>query len=351
MTSMARIPITNVYMDGDYTAAMPQNTSLKTRRRSIKTRFLLALLVLSLLPLILFVAISRPGIVYVREHVRSELIRVARQNLVRLAEDQATIVSAKLDKVAAETRTAAFLVQALQGHPSAFGGAGSDSVAEKPNNPVGASSSFSSTVAPGVSAAAAKPALDLSGNLEKVFAFIKEGDPSLELIYYGTQSGVDLEYPGHNETLDTLQLTLAPEFAQYLNQAGEIPEQVWREFSEAGLALSRHATVSTTDPGAKWLIRDSEKNWIFSVLRGKTGLGVYWEYDPRGDPWYLNAVGRDSVVWTKYATWSGAQFLFELKPGPESQITDKVSPSLARAFADMQIIVKENSQAHRSGNG
>ena len=199
------------------------------------------------------------------------------------------------------------------------------------------------TLAPGVSIAVAKPVLDLSGNLAKVFAFVKESDPSLEAIYYGTKSGVYLEYPWHNETLDSLQFTLEPAFAQDLNRGGEIPEQMRRAFSQNGVDLSRHTVVSTTDPGNEWLIRDDGHNRIFSVRRGKPGLGVYWEYDPRDAPWYLNAVGRDGVVWTKYVNWRRARFLFELKPGIEGQITDKVSPSLARAFADMQITLIENS--------
>jgi serine phosphatase RsbU (regulator of sigma subunit) len=308
--------------------------------RSIKAKILLALLALSLLPLILLVLISHPGVVYVSEHVRSELKRESSRDLVRLAEDQATIASAKLDRVAVETRMVAFFAETLLRNPSAFGRARSYSAAEKPDDPDAVSSY---TLAPGVSMAAAKPELDLTSNLDRVFAFVKEGDPSLELIYYGTQSGVYREYPWHNETLDSFEFTLEPAFVQYLNAAGEIPEQLLVAFRENGVALSRHAVVSTTEPGDKWVIRDGKSNWIFSVRQGKTGLGVYWEYDPRDDPWYLNAVGRDSVAWTKYANWSGAQFLFELKPGIENQITDKVSPSLARAFENRQITLVENS--------
>src|SRR5208337_627337 len=155
----------------DVTPALPSRP--KTKGWSIKTKFLLAMLALSLLPLILFVAISHPGIAYVREHVRSELIRVARQNLVRMAQDQAAIVSAKLDKVADETRTAALLAKALLANPSALGGAQSE-CAEKPDN---RDAACPYTLAPGLSVAAAQPILGLSGNLEKVFAFVKEGDP------------------------------------------------------------------------------------------------------------------------------------------------------------------------------
>jgi serine phosphatase RsbU (regulator of sigma subunit) len=311
----------------------------KTKHRSIRTKFLLALLALSLLPLILFVAISRPGIAYVREHVRSQFVRIARENLVRLATDQAAIVSAKLDKVADETRTAAFLVQAVLANPSAFGAARSVCATdEKPDT--GAACLY--VLPPGLSTAAAQPELELSGDLETMFAFVKKGDPSLDAIYYATLSGVYLQSPWDNWAEHSLAFMLEPAFAQDLDREGEIPEQVWRAFTGDGVALSRHATVSTTEPGAAWLIRDREKNWIFSVRRGKAGLGVYWEYDPRGDPWYKNAVGQDGVVWTKYTNWSGAQFDFELKPGSESQITNKVSKSLARAFADRQIALIEN---------
>jgi hypothetical protein len=316
----------------------------RLKPRSIKAKILLALLALSLLPLILFVASSHPGIVYVRDHVRSELIRDARKDLVQSAKDQATIASAMLDRVEVEMRMAAFFAEALLRNPSAFGRARSESAAEKSDG----------TLAPGVSMAAAKSALDLSSNLDKVFDAVREVDPSLDQIYYGSQSGVYREYPSHSEKQDYVAFTLEPAFAQYLNKEGEIPEQVWQAFKENGVDISRHAVVSTTQPDYEWLIRDSEKNWIFSVEAlgvsdaerrelETRGLGVYWEYDARNDPWYHDAVGRDSVVWTKYSNWSGAQFLFGLKPGIESEITDKVSRTLAQAFEDRQITVIENS--------
>lgn len=331
----------------------------RLKRRSIKAKIFLALLAVSLLPLILFVVIDHDGIVYVREHVRSELITEARKDLVQTAMDQATIASAMLDKVAVETRMAAFFAEALLRNPSASGRARSSSAAEKPDNP-DAASSYS--LAPGVSMAAAKPELDLSSNLDKVFDVVREVDPSLDQIYYGSQSGVYREYPSHSNEQGSLAFTLEPAFAQYLNKEGEIPEQVWRAFKENGVALSRHTVVSTTHPDHEWRIQDSEKNWIFSVEAlgvsdaerrelETRGLGVYWEYDPRNDPWYRDAVGRDRVVWTKYSDWSGAQFLFELKPGIESEITDKVSRTLARAFEDRQITVIENSAVSIAQDG
>ena len=201
----------------------------KTKRRSIKTKFLLALLGLSLLPLILFAAMGYPGIVYIQE-------RMGRGDLLRLANDQAAIVSVKLDRIAAATQTAAFRSQALLRNPSAFGEARSECAAGKRDNPDAA---CSYTLAPGVSMVAAEPVLDLSGSLAKVLALVKESDPSFEAIYYGDQSGVYLEYPWRNETLDSLEFTLEPAFAQGLNQGGAIPEQMRRAFSQNGVDLSR----------------------------------------------------------------------------------------------------------------
>ena len=164
----------------------------ETKRRSIKAKILLALLLVSLLPLILFAAMGYPGIVYVQE-------RMGRGDLLRLANDQAAIVSVKVEKIATATETAAFASQALLRDPSAFGEPRSECTAGKPGDPDAACSYI---VAPGVSAAVAKPVLDLSGNLAKVFAFVKESDPSLEAIYYGAKSGVYLEYPWQSEPLE-----------------------------------------------------------------------------------------------------------------------------------------------------
>ena len=315
----------------DVAAILPSEPM--TKRRSIKTKFLLALLALSLLPLILFAAMGYPGVVYLQE-------RMGRGDLLQLANDQATIVGIKLDKIAAATQTAAFRSQALVRNPSAFGEARSECTAGKPDD---TDAACSYVLAPGVSMADAKPILDLSGNLAMVLALVKESDPSIEAIYYGSKSGVYLEYPGQSEALDSLVFTLEPTFAQDLNRGGEIPEQMRRAFSQNGVDLSPHALVSSTDPGNEWLIRDDGHNRIFFVRRGETSLGVYWKYDPRDAPWYIGAVGRDGVAWTKYVNWGRARFVFELKPGIEGQITNKVSPSLALAFADTQITLVQNS--------
>jgi hypothetical protein len=91
-----------------------------------------------------------------------------------------------LDNVEAETRMVAFFTEALLRNSAAFAGAQSYSSAGQPHDPVAASYSL----APRVTMAAAKPELDLTSNLDKLFVLIKQGDPILEAIYYGMQSGV-----------------------------------------------------------------------------------------------------------------------------------------------------------------
>ena len=276
----------------------PRPFQQKTKHRSIKTKILLALLVVSLAPLILFAGLGRSAMVAMREHVRAELVRHAREDLARLAKNHAAFASAMLDKVEVETGMVAFFTEALLRDPAAFGHMRSYSAAEKPDDPAAASVY---ALAPGVSTAAAQPELDLTSNLDKLFVQIKKGDPNLDEIYYATQSGVFRDYPWSPQGLDSFLFVLEPEFAQPLNEGGEISGQLWQAFSENGVALSEHAMVSPIVPGSRWVIRDDEDRRIFSVRQGKIGLDVYLGYDPRIRPWYRAAVGRDSVSWTKLA--------------------------------------------------
>ncbi|HEY3835600.1 MAG TPA: SpoIIE family protein phosphatase, partial [Bryobacteraceae bacterium] len=146
---------------------------------------------------------------------------------------------------------------------------------------------------------------------------------------------------------DAVQFTLDRSLAQALHQGGEIPEPLWGALRENGITLSRHAMVSTTEPGNIWVIQDGENSRTFSVRQGKTGLDVRNEYDPIVDPWYLNAVGRQGVVWTKYANWdllgTGGKFVFVIGKDFDGQLTDKVSPRLASAFRSRQITLSVNS--------
>ena len=228
----------------DVPPASPFQQRLK--RRSIKAKILVALLALSLLPLILFVVISRPGIVYVREHVRSELIREAKNDLVRLATDHATIASATLDQVAVQTRMAAFFVHALLRDPAAFGHTRSYSANEKPEDTATATKYI---LAPGVSMGAAQPVLDLTSNLDGLFDLLAKGDPNLGYIYTGTQSGVFRQYPWDDDTQYRLVFTLDPALAPSSNERSKIPAPLWQAFKQNRLALSPHAVLTTIDPG------------------------------------------------------------------------------------------------------
>ena len=279
------------YDTTDMAPALPFQQKMK--HRSINTKILVTALALSLAPLILFVGLSRSTMVTMREHVRTELIRHAREDLAQTTKNQAALASAMLDKVEGETRTVAFFSQTLVRDSAAFGHARSYSAAEKPEDPASASVY---ALAPGVSMAAAQPELDLTSNLDKLFVVIKKNDPNLEEMYYGTQSGVFRNYPWSPQELDSFLFTLEPAFAQQLNEGGEISGRLWQAFSENGLALSRHAMVSPIEPGSRWVMRDDKNFRVFSVRQGKTGLDVYSGYDPRIRPWYRDAVGGDSVI-------------------------------------------------------
>ena len=89
----------------DVTPVLPPQPM--TKRWSIKTKFLVALLVLSLLPLILFVAIGRSELMSLQEDVKAALMRNGREDIGRLVGNQATIATAMREKVEVETRMAA----------------------------------------------------------------------------------------------------------------------------------------------------------------------------------------------------------------------------------------------------
>ena len=85
----------------EVTPARPSQPKLK--HQSIKTKILLALLTLSLCPLILTVAINRARMLNVQEYVKSQLKQEAEKDLLRIATRRAAIAYAMLDNVEAET--------------------------------------------------------------------------------------------------------------------------------------------------------------------------------------------------------------------------------------------------------
>jgi phosphoserine phosphatase RsbU/P len=319
----------------DVTSVPPAHP--KTKRRSIKTRFLLALLALSLLPLILLVAITRYIMMDSRNEVKATLIRESRHDISQLAKNQATIANAMLDKIELETRTAAFFFEVLLRAPSAFGHTQSDSANEKPGD-IAATSRYG--MAPGLSIGAAQPMLDLTSNLDSLFDLIGKGDPNLEKIYVATQTGVYRAHPGNT---DALVFSLDEALAQAPNEGDTIPAPLWQAFNQHGVAISAHAMVIAIDPDNQWEISDDESGKVFSLRREKTGFAVYTAYDPRTRPWYRNAIRQDGVVWTRYAGWGRGKYVFSLGKELESEIGDKVSPSLVQEFARQKISLVVNS--------
>jgi serine phosphatase RsbU (regulator of sigma subunit) len=178
-----------------------------------------------------------------------------------------------------------------------------------------------------------------------------KSDPNLQAVYVGTQSGIYRNVPWNEDALDALDFTLDPTLAQPLSDGNKVAEPLWQAFKQYGVALSPHAAVTTTDPDNQWVISDDEGERVFYVRRGKAGLAVYSEYDPRTRPWYRSAIGRDGVAWTKYAIWGAGRYVFSLAEKREDQIGDKVSIGLAQEFAQRQIVVVVDSEISRGNDG
>jgi sigma-B regulation protein RsbU (phosphoserine phosphatase) len=316
----------------------------KTKRTSIKTKFLLALLVLSLLPLILFMAIARYVMMDLRNEVKKEFLQSAHADIGRLAKSQAAIARAMLGKVEMETQTAAFFAQALLRDPAAFSHTRSYSASDKPEDSAAASKYV---LAPDLSADAAQPVLDLTSNMDGLFDLIAKGDPNLEEIYIGTQSGVYRTHPWNNQSLDDLDFKLYPAPEQ-LSVEDKVPGQLRQAFKRYGVTLSAQAVVKTIVAENQWVISDEESGNVFSLRREKSGLAVYSAYDPRTRPWYRRAIGRVGVAWTKYPNWGGGRDLFSLK---ENQIGDKVSTGMAQEFAERGIYLIENAPISIGNDG
>jgi serine phosphatase RsbU (regulator of sigma subunit) len=330
----------------DVTPALPPQPT--TKRRSIKTKFLLALLSLSLLPLILFVAVTRSVMMDLREDVRAALIQHAQADIGRLASSQATIATAMLDKVEAETQMAAYFARELLRDPGAFGHTRSYSANEKPED-IATASKY--VLGPGLSLAAAQPVLDLTSNLDGLFDLLAKSDPNLGYIYIGTQSGVFRQHPWDDDAQYRLVFTLDPALEPPSDEGGKIPTPLSQAFKQNHIDLSSQAVVKTIDPGNRWVVSDDERKQIFSLRREKTGVAVYIAFEPRLRPWYRNAIGRDDVAWTKFPEWAAGQYVFSLGKELEGQIGDKVSPSLAQEFARRQISLVANGQISIGNEG
>jgi serine phosphatase RsbU (regulator of sigma subunit)/HAMP domain-containing protein len=316
--------------------------------RSIQAKILLALLAVSLLPLLLFVAIARSGMVDVREYVKAELITAAQDSLLQLTGDQATIADAMLNQIESETNMVAHLASMLLHGQSALDYGQPAGAAHNTDAPPAV---FGYTLAPDISLAAATPELERYRALEQGFGFIRSGNPNLDALYFGTASGIFLEYPWLADAQASLEFSLDAAFAAQLNQGGMIGTPLWEAFRQQGAGLSRQSRVSTQAPDRMWLIQDLETERIFSVRRTANGLDVYWEFDPRIRLWYRAAASQTSVVWSKYADWSRGEHLFTLDAEPALAIGDRVTAALARAFARRHVALSEGSPLTRDKRG
>jgi Serine phosphatase RsbU, regulator of sigma subunit len=310
------------------------------KRGSIKAKILLALLVVSLLPLLLFVVIARSGMVDVREYVKAELIADAQDSLVQLTGDQAAIADAMLNQIESETNMLA--------HLAAFHLPGQSAPEREPADGVAANADappavFGYTLAPDISHAAASSELERYRALEQPFTRIRAGNPILDALYFGTASGIFLEYPWFADEQGSLEFTLDAAFAAQLRQEGIISEPLWEAFRQHGVTLSRRSGVSTQEPGRMWLIKDLETERIFSVRQAPHGLDVYWEFDPRIRIWYRTAADQTGVVWNKYADWSRGEHLFTLDAEPVPEMGDRVTTALAQSFAGRHVALTAGS--------
>jgi serine phosphatase RsbU (regulator of sigma subunit)/anti-sigma regulatory factor (Ser/Thr protein kinase) len=308
--------------------------------KSIKAKILLALLAVSLLPLFLFVVISRVGMVEVGDRVKTALIGDAQERLEQLAEDQAVIADAMLSQIDAETRLVAHSIGILlAGHGRA------DPVAGTTEGPL---AGLSYSLPPAISFAAARPelarygVLNRNGALEQVFTLVREGDSKLSAIYFGTASGILLSHPKIVEKQGSLEFVLDAAVAARLT-SGTISRPLWEAFQQNQVTLSPKSGVSPLAPG-KWLIKDSESERIFSARKAARGFEVYREYDPRIRSWYLHAAKREGVIWTRYADWnSPGHRLFSLYAEQVPDAGGTVSPGLVQAFASRHIALGEAS--------
>src|SRR5271165_4312738 len=243
----------------------------KSRHASIRVRILLALLLLSLFPLILFVTLSLYSIANAEGYIRNELIRESQKDVFRLVKVQAAIANAMLDKIEAETQMIAYFAQRLMRDPAAFSPTRSYSADEKPDDP---SKATKYILAPGVSIAAARPVLDMTSNLDELFQLIKKGDPNLEYIVIGTESVVYREYPWDSDSFERFAFILDPTIAPPSSDDGILPAPLRQAFKHNGFDLSPDAALRTVDPGAAWAVLDERNDRSFNLRREEAGLAV-----------------------------------------------------------------------------
>ncbi len=253
----------------------------------LNTKILLTLLGLSLLPLILFIFVFRFEMTSLENKVREDLIIEAKEDLIRLAREQAQIADAMLDKVMDEVGIAAQFISAFWNAPSRFGpGRAAYSAEEEPEDRNLASVY---AVAPDVAIDEVKEELDLLSNMDQIFMKIRDKDDEdeyLDSIYVGTESGIFRGLPWDPAFASSLEATLDLNFQSYLSD-GKISEELRQELESKKIGLSSESNVKKK--GDRWLITDMDRHHVYSVRKEEDKLAIYVGYDPRIRQWYKSA--------------------------------------------------------------
>jgi sigma-B regulation protein RsbU (phosphoserine phosphatase) len=174
----------------------------------ITTKILLALSGLSLVSLILFGYIALSKMIQLGEFAlgnnlslgegavkdsEEALMKQAETHLLKLAEDQAALANALLEKVGKEINVMTNFASHIWKRPSAKGWyRHSYSQEEKPDDIYAASFYFLTS---GTKLDAVEDELNLSSNIDDIFIPVYANDSNLDSIYIGTESGIFRLYP------------------------------------------------------------------------------------------------------------------------------------------------------------
>lgn len=368
--------------------------ALKARLKlRIRTKMIITLSGLSLLPLILFMLIWYFTMKNLNGRVEERLIEEAKKDLIRLVEDQAGITNAMLDKIKTETHMMAQLAAEFWISCNAE-----------------SRHSYSSySLAPDVSIDnEVRTELEQLGNLDAFFVNVHKNDPNLFRTYIATELGMFREYPWDLATDAPLLFSLDARLEDDLKNEkipqdlerrlelstnagisfpaeegisewlitdldndrtysirkegdelrvydetdaallsidvnskgdlmdGEIPHELRDQLEAKGTKLSPHAIVSFSAKGnEEWLITDDDNGRVYSVREEEGKLNIYEEYDPRIRPWYRSAkkLSEGEISWEKYINWSAEGVPFDIEPEFEDTLNQKViTPELLESF-------------------
>ena len=216
-------------------------------RLKIRTKIFLALSILALLPLISFVLILSLGIESLGESIERNLTNESKDELYRLAKDQAAISNAIFDKIALETNIMARFAAFLWNNPSSLGHRRSHSLKEKPDSIYSASAY---ALAPGVSINSVRKELELSSNMDETFIAVGTGDRNLDSVYIGTESGLFREYPWKqwNSEADDLYNPKTRDWYQKAVREGKIAWTKYVNWPKSGDATEKEYIFTCSSP-------------------------------------------------------------------------------------------------------